>query len=497
MDNTIKIVVFASLLFFGMKDIAACGSAPIATSCTPITLTYCCGFGITNVTFNTINNTTNDGVDGYTDSSCVQTTVLEGQSYILSIQTSATSTQNYAAWIDFNNDGVLNDVTERVFTASSELNTSGNIIIPVGAVLNTPLRFRISADYDLSAPPTACGNLDYGQAEDYGIIINSNPNPPTPIFIGSPTTTCDGVVCFTDQSLNVPTGWFWDFGDGFTSLLQNPCHTYAANGNYTITLTVTNGNGNNTDSIVNYITVNTAGQVMAASCSPATSAYCCGFGIYQVTFNTISNATDDGIDGYQDYSCSNSTTITEGISYNLTITTGSSSPQDTRVWIDFNNDGIFNNTNELVMDVPNAFNPTLSIPTPVGAVLNTPLRMRVSSDVVGAVQSGCDANDFGQTEDYAVIIEDPNSLVEFNSIETQFLVYPNPASNFITIESIFNNTTIKSLTIYNFVGQVVLYSEQNRNDKKTTLSLPNYSKGFYFLKIETEKGIKIKKISIY
>lgn len=47
-------------------------------------------------------------------------------------------------------------------------------------------------------------------------------------------------VQFTDQSI-VPTGWTWNFGDGNTSTAQNPSHTYAALGTYTVTLTVTNG----------------------------------------------------------------------------------------------------------------------------------------------------------------------------------------------------------------------------------------------------------------
>jgi len=34
--------------------------------------------------------------------------------------------------------------------------------------------------------------------------------------------------------------WTWDFGDGSTSYLQNPTHTYSGGGNYTVTLTVTN-----------------------------------------------------------------------------------------------------------------------------------------------------------------------------------------------------------------------------------------------------------------
>ncbi len=382
---------------------------PIPASCTPNTLTYCCGFGMTNVTFNTINNNSNDGVDGYSDFTCTQTTVFEGQNYTLSIQTAASSTQNYAAWIDFNNDGVLNDVTERVFTASSQLNTSGSVSIPVGAVLNTPLRMRVSADYDFSAPPTSCSNLDYGQAEDFTVIITSNPNPPTPVFSASPTTTCSGTVCFTDLSLNAPTGWLWQFGDGNTSFQQSPCHTYTVDGVYTIILTVSNGNGSNTDSIVSYVTVNTANQLSAAACTPATSAYCCGYGILQVDFNTISNSTLDGVEGYKDYSCTNTTTVMEGISYLLSVKTGLNNAQDTRVWIDFNNDGSFNNTNELIMDVTGVFDPFINYIIPTGAVLNTALRMRISSDVVGALQSSCDANDFGQTEDYGVIIQQNTS----------------------------------------------------------------------------------------
>ena len=493
-----KLTMLFVFLSFNQKMIANCGSSPIPASCTPNTLTYCCGFGITNVTFNTINNTTNDGADGYTDSSCVQTNVLEGQIYLLSIQTTASSTQNYAAWIDFNNDGVFNDVTERIFTASSQMNTSGNVTIPVGAVLNTPLRMRVSSDFDFSAAPTPCGNLDFGQAEDYGVIINSNPNPPTPIFTASPTTTCNGTICFTDESLNAPTGWLWNFGDGNTSFQQNPCYTYTTDGVYTVTLTVTNANGGNIDSLVNYITVNTAGQVIAASCSPFTSAYCCGYGIYQVAFNSINNTTVDGIEGYRDFSCTNSTTVIEGNSYGLTVTTGISNTQDTRVWIDFNNDGAFNNTNELIMDVQSAFNPFLSITIPVGgAVLNTSLRMRVSSDVVGLAQSACDNNDLGQTEDYGIIITSPNAIEEINITENSFLVYPNPASNYIKLEKLLDNIQVKSISIYNFTGQLFLTSKQIKNEKVITVNISNYAKGFYFLKIETGAEIIIKKFNIY
>ncbi|SFM16093.1 PKD domain-containing protein [Methanolobus profundi] len=40
---------------------------------------------------------------------------------------------------------------------------------------------------------------------------------------------------FTDLSENA-TSWDWDFGDGTVSELQNPEHTYTANGSYTVSL---------------------------------------------------------------------------------------------------------------------------------------------------------------------------------------------------------------------------------------------------------------------
>lgn len=60
-------------------------------------------------------------------------------------------------------------------------------------------------------------------------------------------------VTFTDESLNNPISWFWDFGDSFTSNLQNPVHIYTVAGIYNVNLTVTNMNGSNTITRYNYI----------------------------------------------------------------------------------------------------------------------------------------------------------------------------------------------------------------------------------------------------
>jgi len=51
---------------------------------------------------------------------------------------------------------------------------------------------------------------------------------------------CEGFVEFTDQSLNVPTNWYWDFDDGTFSNEENPNHTYLLSGNYDVVLIVSN-----------------------------------------------------------------------------------------------------------------------------------------------------------------------------------------------------------------------------------------------------------------
>ena len=60
-------------------------------------------------------------------------------------------------------------------------------------------------------------------------------------------------VTFTDKSLNGPTAWKWDFGDGSTATDQNPTHTYTTLGTYTVSLTASNKDGQDTASKTNYI----------------------------------------------------------------------------------------------------------------------------------------------------------------------------------------------------------------------------------------------------
>ncbi len=76
----------------------------------------------------------------------------------------------------------------------------------------------------------------------------------TTLFEGTP-------VQFRDNSTSFPDTidkWRWAFGDGGTSELRNPSHTYAHNGNYTVTLTVWDKDGTNDTASIAVIILDTA-----------------------------------------------------------------------------------------------------------------------------------------------------------------------------------------------------------------------------------------------
>lgn len=63
-------------------------------------------------------------------------------------------------------------------------------------------------------------------------------------------------VQFINLATNAET-YLWDFGDGITSSLAKPTHTYTNIGKYTVTLTATNAIGSDVTKVESFITVTT------------------------------------------------------------------------------------------------------------------------------------------------------------------------------------------------------------------------------------------------
>jgi gliding motility-associated-like protein len=72
-----------------------------------------------------------------------------------------------------------------------------------------------------------------------------DPLPSAGFSVDTASLCFQGCVQFTDTSISSQTilTWFWDFGDGNTSVLQNPSNCYTSPGNYDVTLIIQNAYG--------------------------------------------------------------------------------------------------------------------------------------------------------------------------------------------------------------------------------------------------------------
>ncbi|SNR16227.1 GEVED domain-containing protein [Tenacibaculum jejuense] len=127
--------------------------------------------------------------------------------------------------------------------------------------------------------------------------------------------------------------------------------------------------------------------------------------ISNVTLNTINN--NSGAQGYSDFS-SISTNLSEGQSYTITITptwTGTVYNEGYAVWIDYNNNGDFDDSGELVWSKSPSSDATNSgsFTIPNGTA-QTSVRMRVSMKY-NAIPTSCETFTYGEVEDYTVNLE--------------------------------------------------------------------------------------------
>jgi len=109
------------------------------------------------------------------------------------------------------------------------------------------------------------------------VTVTAPNQPPTANF----TSSCSGLTCNFTSTSNDPDGliasYSWAFGDGGTSAAQNPSHTYAGGGGYTVTLTVTDNQGATSAPTSKSVTVTAPNQPPTANFTSSCSALTCDF----------------------------------------------------------------------------------------------------------------------------------------------------------------------------------------------------------------------------
>ena len=193
----------------------------------------------------------------------------------------------------------VNGATAGTATYPGPLNTSTGVLAIGRTGSASADYFRGSID-EVAFYPTA---LTAAQVAGHYAVGSAPPaGPPAAAFTATPTSGgAPLTVAFTDLSTGDPTAWAWDFGDGTSSSLRNPTHSYLAPGTYTVSLTATNSAGSSTDTHPASVVVDRVDPVMvgagdiadcASSGDEATAALVAG--IPGTVFTTGDNVYDNG-----------------------------------------------------------------------------------------------------------------------------------------------------------------------------------------------------------
>ncbi len=231
----------------------------------------------------------------------------------------------WSVWIDFNNDGDFDDAGELVLQKYGTSTVSGSIQIPNNAT--GTVRMRIGMQYK-NYPSSACGNVNYGEVEDYTISL-----------------------------------------DG-----ENSAYSAENLGNVTQNL--------------NYCTVQGTSQKYEW--------------IKEVKVGNFVNSS--GPDAYGDFT-DKVIPLNPGQNVPITLTPEfASKPYDEywSVWIDFNNDGDFDDAGELVLQKHGTSTVSGSIQIPNNA--DGSLRMRIGVQYRN-FPSKCGTIKYGEFEDYTILVQ--------------------------------------------------------------------------------------------
>ena len=161
----------------------------------------------------------------------------------------------------YNTGGVDNTATSAVIGADGTVYVGGSKGV-YALNSNGSLKWKYAASNAYASPLIGANGMLYigtttGIFYAFKDVVSS--------FTSSTSTSNHLAVKFTDKSTGTPVSWLWNFGDGKTSTLQNPAHTYSKSGTYKVTLVVTNSNGTIDTTTKSIIVDNISPKISAVS----------------------------------------------------------------------------------------------------------------------------------------------------------------------------------------------------------------------------------------
>ncbi|OIP51578.1 MAG: peptidase S8 [Flavobacteriaceae bacterium CG2_30_34_30] len=427
--------------------------------------------------------------------SCETFTYGEVEDYTLNIVASGADTQAPSAPTNLTASNITQTTVDLSWTASTDnVGVTGYDVYQGASLLGTVTStsasitgLTASTAYSFSVKAKdAAGNISPA-SNTVNVITLSPPDTQAPTaptnLVASNITTTTVDLSWTASTDNVGVVGY-DVYQG-ASLLGTVTGTAAsvtgltASTSYTFSVKAKDAAGN----------ISPASNTVNVTTLASTITYCNSQGnstvdewIQRVQLGSINNNSGNN-GGYANYT-NLSTTLVKGTSNTISITpawSGTKYREAYRVWIDYNQDGDFNDSGEQVYSRSrtNATSVSGSFTVPAAA-LNGATRMRVSMKY-NANPTSCEAFAYGEVEDYTVVIS-ATAGQNYNTTSIEqgdfaFEIYPNPVKGTVlNVELLGVEAT--HFAVFNMLGQQV-----SKGAFTNSIQVGELQSGVYFIEI--------------
>mgnify|MGYP003801012101 CR=1 FL=1 len=171
------------------------------TYCNAVVMNIHPDMGISRVKVGSIDNTSDIGVTPYSNfTNTTSTNLYMGQDYEITLERQTNFNKLTArVWIDWNNDGDMDDPGEEIAATNNYtgLSWTAKFTVPATASLGASM-MRVSVGFGVYQNKP-CGPLQFGEVEDYRVFISPDNEPPVITINGSNPASVEVGYPYTDD----------------------------------------------------------------------------------------------------------------------------------------------------------------------------------------------------------------------------------------------------------------------------------------------------------
>lgn len=181
--------------------------------------------------------------------------------------------------------------------------------------------------------------------------------------------------------------------------------------------------------------------------------------------------------------------------------------QNWRIWIDYDQDGVYTNNEQIVSDYTTHLDALVYIPQQTKETVTTGMRVVMNRD---AIPNACGIFEYGEVEDYKVLLKvkkrissiSPVDDVKVSSgiLKNNVVVFPNPATvvDEMSVQLTHDAQEDVELSVFSIDGRLMWNNKVSIDKGKHTLDIwkQEKSKGVYLLKIRSQSNTLIKKFTV-